>query len=406
MGLDSLKILVVSQHYYPEQFRITDICETLVEEGHEVTVITGLPNYPKGKIFPGYLNLKRRKEKIRGVTVLRTLIVGRGSSIIGLMTNYITFFVNASIKILFIKKDFDIVYVYQTSPVTMAIPALLYKKITGKKVVHYCLDLWPESIAAAGFKKNTFLYKILLLLSRWIYNSADRILVTSSLFTNYFNHVIKLKNPEKVLYLPQYAEDLYKENLAITTTNKNNVINLLFAGNIGRMQSVETIIQAAAILKNDGNIKWHIVGDGSSRIHCERLVSELGLEEKVIFYGQKPVEEMPLFFSMASALIVTLKDNEFISYTLPGKVQSYMAAGKPLLGAINGETRKVIEESKCGLCCEAENSEGFAQIVKQFANNIENHQTYAENARRYYEEQFSKNVNMVKMNNILKEMKG
>jgi glycosyltransferase involved in cell wall biosynthesis len=401
-----MNILVISQHYYPEQFRITDICESLVTEGHKVTVLTGLPNYPHGKVYSGYRSKEKRQEIINGVKVVRTPIIPRGNNILGLTLNYLSFAFNASLKVLFLKKNYDVVYVYQTSPVTMAIPALFYKKLTGKKVIHYCLDLWPESIAAVGIKNKSIIYKILLMISRKIYNSADQIHITSELFANYFKNIIKLKDLKKIEYRPQYAEDLYEINQEISRVENRKPINLLFAGNIGRMQSVETIILAAAELKNIDHIKWHIVGDGSDRMNCEKLVVELGLEEKVIFYGQKPVEEMPSFFDMASALLVTLKDNEFISYTMPGKVQSYMAAGKPVLGAINGETKRVIEESKCGLCCKAEDYKEFAKKVRRFALNTEMHNFYKENARIYYETYFAKNIFIKKLNDTLMEMRG
>jgi glycosyltransferase involved in cell wall biosynthesis len=402
--MDYMKILVVSQHYYPEQFRITDICESLASEGHKVTVLTGLPNYPQGKVYSGYSWFKRRNEVKNGVEIIRTPIISRGNNTLKLMINYVSFALNASIKALFLKKDFDIVYVYQTSPVTMAIPALVYKKITGKKVVLNCLDIWPECIAAAGFNRDSVLYKILLLVSRFIYNSADKILVTSKLFVDYFNDVIKINDSKKIEYLPQYAEELYSSNEEATRLNRKE-INLMFAGNIGKMQSVDTIIRAAAELRDLENIKWHIVGDGSARVECEKLVEELGIKEKVIFYGQKPVDEMPSFFSKASAMIVTLKNNEFVSYTMPGKVQSYMAAGKVVLGAINGETQKIIEESQCGLCCNAEDYRAFAKIVKQFTENKESHKIYEENSLRYYENNFGKNLVLNNMITTFNEMR-
>jgi glycosyltransferase involved in cell wall biosynthesis len=388
-----MKILVVSQYYYPEQFRITDICETLVSLGHEVVVLTGLPNYPQGKIYPGYTWPKRRYEVISGVKVIRVPIIGRGNNFIRLAMNYVSFLLTATIKTLFLKKDFDIVFVYQLSPITMAIPALLYKKLTGKKVLLYCLDIWPESIAAAGLGQSSYIYKFLLAISRKIYKNVDRILVSSYSFIKYFKDIIGIEL-KPINYLPQHAEEQYYLDLKHATKEKGDkgTVNLLFAGNIGEMQSVETIIRAAAELREIDQLKWHIVGDGSARLKCEELVKRLDLEDKVIFYGHRPVSEMPQFFSMASALLVTLKNNEFISYTLPGKVQSYMAAGKPIIGAINGEARRVIEESGCGLCCDAEDYKALANIVRQFISIPEKHKEFALNSRKYYEENFTKDI--------------
>jgi glycosyltransferase involved in cell wall biosynthesis len=388
-----MKILVVSQYYHPEQFRITDICETLVSLGHEVVVLTGLPNYPQGKIYPGYTWPKRRYEVISGVKVIRVPIIGRGNNFIRLAVNYVSFLLTATIKTLFLKKDFDIVFVYQLSPITMAIPALLYKKLTGKKVLLYCLDIWPESIAAAGVGQSSYIYKFLLAISRKIYKNVDRILVSSYSFIKYFKDIIGIEL-KPINYLPQHAEEQYYLDINRATREKGDkgTVNLLFAGNIGEMQSVETIIRAAAELREIDQLKWHIVGDGSARLKCEELVKHLELEDKVIFYGHRPVSEMPQFFSMASALLVTLKNNEFISYTLPGKVQSYMAAGKPIIGAINGEARRVIEESGCGLCCDAEDYKALANIVRQFISMPEKHKEFALNSRKYYEENFTKDI--------------
>jgi glycosyltransferase involved in cell wall biosynthesis len=388
-----MKILVVSQYYHPEQFRITDICETLVSLGHEVVVLTGLPNYPQGKIYPGYTWPKRRYEVISGVKVIRVPIIGRGNNFIRLAMNYVSFLLTATIKTLFLKKDFDIVFVYQLSPITMAVPALLYKKLTGKKVLLYCLDIWPESIAAAGVGQSSYIYKFLLAISRKIYKNVDRILVSSYSFIKYFKDIIGIEL-KPINYLPQHAEEQYYLDINHATREKEDkgTVNLLFAGNIGEMQSVETIIRAAAELRGIDQLKWHIVGDGSARLKCEELVKHLELEDKVIFYGHRPVSEMPQFFSMASALLVTLKNNEFISYTLPGKVQSYMAAGKPIIGAINGEARRVIEESGCGLCCDAEDYKALANIVRQFISMPEKHKEFALNSRKYYEENFTKDI--------------
>ncbi|KTD88406.1 glycosyltransferase family 4 protein [Paenibacillus etheri] len=385
-----MKILVVCQYYYPEQFRINDICETLVSEGHDVTVLTGLPNYPKGKLYRGYSWFRKRAEIVGGVKVKRVPIFTRGKNYPKLALNYLSFIVAASIKAIFLEKDYDVVYVYQLSPVTMAIPAILYKKINKTKLALYCLDIWPESIAAAGIDHSSFMYRYLLELSRKIYKSADVISVTSQSFMNYLTDVIGLDN-NHLIYQPQYAEELFlSRNLEHDKSINNLEMNLVFAGNIGEMQSVDTIIRAAHELRDIKTIKWHIIGDGSAKLKCEELVNELKLNEIVIFYGKRSVEEMPGFYSKASAFLVTLNKNENISRTLPGKVQSYMAFGKPIIGAIDGETRRVILESGCGLCCEAENYKGLADIIREFIWEPTMIVEYGEKSRIYYERNFSK----------------
>jgi glycosyltransferase involved in cell wall biosynthesis len=400
-----MNILVVTQYYYPEQFRINDICETLVSKGNKVTVLTGLPNYPKGEILPEYKNGRNRKENINGVEVIRAPLIGRGKGTKGLIVNYLSFMFTSTMKSFSLSKDFDVVLVYQLSPVTMVLPAILYKKRTRKKVLLYCLDIWPESIASAGIKQSSFIYKLLLKFSQFLYNGVDQIAVTSHSFKNYFDSVLKIDS-KNIKYLPQYAEELYN-NTSVkeeSIIKQEDSINLLFAGNIGEMQSVDTIILAANELKDIKNLKWHIVGDGSAKESCEKLVEQLNLQNQVIFHGQQPVNKMPEYFSGATALLVTLKNNEYISYTLPGKVQSYMAAGKPIIAAINGETKKVIEESGCGVCCSAEDYSSFAKIVRDFIANPKAHSDYSESAVKYYKENFSKDVYITNLSNELNKL--
>ncbi|HBQ26907.1 MAG TPA: glycosyltransferase WbuB [Syntrophomonas sp.] len=384
-----MKILVVCQYFYPEQFKVNDICFELVQLGHNITVLTGLPNYPIGIVPIDYRWLKKRYEDINGVHVIRSTLIGRGKGKWRLALNYLSFAVCASVKALFFKKDFDVIFVYQLSPITMALPALLLKKITGKPLCLYCQDLWPESIVAAGLKSEGGIYNILLTLSRYIYRRADRLAISSKLFKKYFNEVIGIESD--IRYLPVYAENLF-ENIE-ARCSENDIVNLVFAGNIGEMQSVETIVYAANELKNLDKLRWHIIGDGSNRVRCEELAKGLGLGN-VIFYGQRPMDEMPLFYSMADAFLVTLKANKEISYTLPNKVQSYMAAGKPIIGAIDGETCLVIQEAECGLCCEAEDYIGLAEVVKEFVFNKSNHEIMGEKARTYYKEHFHKSMFM------------
>lgn len=382
-----MKLLVVCQYFYPEQFKVNDICFELVKLGYDVTVLTGLPNYPSGVIRKDYRRFKKRRENINEVKVIRSTLIGRGQGNFKLALNYLSFAVCSSIRALFIKKNFDLILVYQLSPITMAFPALLLKKITRKPLLLYCHDLWPESIVAAGIKPESTIYKNLLSLSRYIYKKADKIAISSKLFNKYFNEIIGLD--KNIIYLPVYAENLF-ENID-SGSKDGEIVNLVFAGNIGEMQNVETIIKAANELKDFKNIKWHIIGEGSNRVHCEKMALELRLSN-VKFYGQRPLAEMPNYYSMADAFLVTLKANKEISYTLPNKVQSYMIAGKPVIGAINGETRIVIDEAECGYCCEAEDYTALAKLIKEFALNKQEHNVLGSNARKYYKENFDKNI--------------
>ena len=395
-----MKILVVCQYYYPEPFRISDICESLVEMGHDVTVLTGLPNYPEGQVLDGYRNGKKRNEVLNGVKVVRSFEIGRGNNKLNLFLNYLSFALSGSLKAFFMKEKFDVVLVNQLSPVMMGIPAIVYKRKHKKKVLLYCLDLWPDSLAAGGIKESSMIYMFFMKISKWIYNSADSIAVTSSMFSEYFRTILGVYKKE-IHHLPQYAEDLFAESIEVP---KNGKYHFVFAGNIGDMQSVETIVKAANELRENPNILFHIVGDGSKLEECKLLSKKMELEN-VIYYGRRPVSEMPYYYGLADAMLITLKNNKAISYTLPGKVQSYMAAGKPIIGAINGETNRVIKDAECGLCCTAENYSELASLIIQFCNSDEKGKM-AQNSYDYYINNYSKERFMLVLEDTLTNLEG
>lgn len=379
-----MKLLVICQYYYPEPFRITDICESLVEKGHDVTVLTGLPNYPEGKILKNYRRGQNRSETINGVKVVRTFEIGRGTSKFQLFLNYFSYTLSASIKAFNLNEKFDVVLVNQLSPVMMAIPAIVYKKKYNRKILLYCLDLWPASLIAGGIKESSIFYKLFFKISKWIYSSVDSIAVTSSMFKEYFKNKLFM-NIENIQHIPQYAEDIFAE---IEEKKENRKFNFVFAGNIGEMQSVETIVKAANEMKEKNNIMFHIVGDGSKLEECILLSKKLKLNN-IIFYGRKPINEMPQYYSFADAMLITLKNDKTISYTLPGKVQSYMAAHKPIIGSINGETRRVIKEAGCGYCCAADDYKELSKIILEFCNSNQQ-RLMGENGYDYYIKNYSK----------------
>lgn len=394
-----MKILFVCQSYYPEQFKITDIAETLVKEGHEVTVLTGLPNYPKGKIYPGYRWFKNRRQKINGVNIKRAWLIERGKSKVQLFMNYVSFCISASIKALLDKNEYDIVLCYQLSPITMAIPAAIIKARKKIPFILYCLDLWPESIMAGGIRKESFLYKGIKKLSKSIYEKADKIVVSSPKFADYFHNELEFSFHIDILY--NYAEDIFKP-LEYRPRDENKM-NFLFAGNLGGMQSIETILKAAFILKDKEDIKFTIVGDGSDRERLEKLAEKYDLKN-VEFLGYKPLQEMPDIYKKADAMLITLKMNEIISYTIPNKMQSYMAMGKPVIGAIDGGVYELIEKSECGFCTNAENSEGLAGLIMKFSDlNIEERKRIARNSINYYNDNFAKKIFMKRIQKFMRE---
>ena len=393
-----MKILVICQHYYPEQFRITDICETLVNKGNDVTVLTGLPNYPTGIIPKEYKFFRKRKETINNVNVIRCFEIGRKKGKLCRILNYLSYMISASFKAIFLKKDFDAIYIYQLSPITMAIPAIIYKKThKNKKINLYCLDLWPDSLLVENFSKDGKVYKIIKKLSRWIYNKCDSISVTSEEFKNYFKEELNID--KEIIYMPQYAEDLYT-NIELNPIKKDNYINFVFAGNVGKAQSIETILKAAKELKNE-KIKIHIVGDGTSLEECKKLAKDLNINN-IVFYGRKPIEEMNYYYNMADAMLITLSNNEVINKTVPGKLQSYMAARKPIIGAISGAVNNIIKKSECGYCVESEDYIGLANVMNKFAvDNVEDRIKMADRSYNYYKENFAKEKFINRLLNIL-----
>lgn len=377
-----MKILVVCQYYYPEQVRITDICEEFVKRGHEVDVIAGVPNYPMGIIFDGYKHGERRDEIINGVNVHRSFTIGRRSGFLFRILNYYSYAFSSTRYASNLKKEYDAVLVNQLSPVMMACAAVKYKKKYNKRLVYYCLDLWPESLVAGGIKRGGFIYKFFNKISENLYKKADKILVTSRDFTTYLENQFGIEK-DKLSYLPQYAEDLFKPAERV----KKDTVDLTFAGNIGVMQSVETIIRAAAELKEIENLRFNIVGDGISLEDCKKLSDELGTDN-VIFHGRKPLEEMSEYYRNADAMLVTLAKDSLISMTIPGKVQTYMAAGKPVIGAIDGETPKVIEEAGCGYCSPSGDYMALAENIREFL--VSDIDELGRNSAKYYEENFRK----------------
>lgn len=395
------KILVICQYYKPEPFRIADICEEMVRRGHEVHVVTGYPNYPEGVLYEGYGKGKHIDEVINGVKVHRCYTVPRQTGTVKRMMNYYSY-VASSIKYVLSRKctasdgsSFDVVFCNQLSPVMMAYAAIVYKKMHKIPAVMYCLDLWPESLIAGGIARKSVLYKYYHYVSKRIYRQMDKILITSRMFSNYLRDEFGIKK-EEIEYLPQYAEGIFEQ---IPPRTEDGTFNFMFAGNIGTVQSVETVIKTAEILK-DEPVKFHIVGGGTDLERLQKMGENM---KNVIFYGRKPIEEMPEFYAKADAMLITLAADPVLSLTLPGKVQSYMAVGKPIIGAIDGETKTVIEEAQCGFCGKAEDVDELAENIRKFIGNNTDRFLMGKNAREFYVNNFQELMFMDKLEKYLNE---
>lgn len=394
-----MKILVVGQHFYPEQFRINDICFSLAKRGHEVTMLTGLPNYPEGKIYPGYQHGENRDEWINGVHVIRCSLVGRGKNILQFGINYAWFAISGKLKAKELEGPYDIVFSYETSPVSMVAPAIVAKKKFHIPLIIDCLDQWPISVTAGPINEKSLFYKILYKYSVNIYKQADLITITSKSFESYFNNVLHLSTEKYGLkYWPQYAENIYAE----AGRENNEVYDVLYAGNIGPAADVETIVKAAVKLKDKQNIFFHIVGDGMNREACEKIAKENQLDN-IRFYGSYPVEKMKEFYTKADALLITMKDNQVVNYTLPAKMQSYMLSGKPIIGAINGETQRVIHDSKCGYCVNSGEYEKLANCILEASKDETDTKGLGKNAKKYYNQDFDKEKLLDELEEMMQE---
>lgn len=400
-----MKILVVTQCFYPDVYMINDIVKILEERGHKVTVLTGLPDYTTSEIPEEYKHGKNRRQKYYGADVFRVSIIPRKHGPVWRSLNYISFALNGSLFALTNKwEDFDLIYVWQVSPVTMAIPAIVLKKKYKKPLFLYCMDIWPECVKAMGFKEHTFFYSMIQRISQFVYKRCDRIVVSSEPFFEYLENTNSVERT-KMDYLPQYApSDLAENNF---TKKSNGHFDFLYIGNIGKAQNFDCLIQAVALLKYNDNITFHIVGDGSAFADMKKLAEETGAAQRMNFYGSKPFNEAVEFYKIADACVLTLDGSNHIGDTLPGKLQTYMAAGKPVIGAMNGAGKAVIEESRCGYCAEAGDYKAFAEKMLYFMKDDENTKfEYGKNARDYFLNHFTQEQHFKKLEQIMHEMAG
>lgn len=387
-----MRILVVCQHYWPEPFNTTDVCEELVRRGHEVTVLTGLPNtgLENNDIPEEYRHKRNRRQVHNGVTVLRSWLLPRKTGAKNRILNYLSFWTSGNRLAGKLREQFDVVIGYQFSPVMQVDPGLVYAKKTGVPFLLYSFDLWPESLKAGGFAESSLPYQLIKRVSRRIYSEADCLAVTSRGFFDYFSDSLGIE-PKRPLYLPQYAEDIFTlsaTGLPLPSGFDTENVNLVFAGNIGSAQSVETIVLAANALREHRRIVFHVVGSGSSLENCKRLTARLRLSN-VVFHGRRPLEEMPSYYEHADAMLATFSRDPILAYTLPRKITTYLAAGKPIIGALGGEARRVIEEAECGYCCEPEDAEALARSCLAFEARA-NAKELGMRARAYFDTHFSK----------------
>ena len=401
-----MKILVISQYFYPENLRINDLCFGLKDQGCTVEVLTGKPNYPNGKFFKGYTFFNNLMENYKGIKIHRSPLIPRGNcSGIRLFINYISFVIFGSIRLLFIKGKFDKIFVYAPSPITVGYVGIAASIFFRAKPYLWVHDLWPESVKDAGGITNNFLLYLVNLMTKSIYYFYDNILVQSPKFKDYLlNQGVK---ESKIIFYPYYAESFYK-----SVMEKENIkaqygegLNIVFAGNIGAAQSFDTIIEAVKILsKKINNFRFIIIGDGRDKKRVLEKISEYSLDDYFKFLGSFPPEDMPAFFASADALLVSLKDTKIFSMTIPGKLQSYLACGKPIIASLNGIGSKIIKESNSGFTSNAEDYESLANTIIDFSKlNSSKREELGKNARDYYEKEFERSSLLTRLIDIFEK---
>ena len=396
-----MKVLVVSQYFYPENFRINDLVLELKKRNHEVTVLTGKPNYPQGEYYSGYSFKGNDNEIWNDVEIIRVPLRARKTGAFNLMRNYLSFVWHANKKAKKINKDFDIIYVFEVSPITVALPAIKLKKILNIPVIMNVQDLWPENIVAVTRINNAFIISIVDKLVNYIYKHCDLLLCASPSFVERITK--RGIDQSKVKYWPQYSI-VSKSNLDSSIFN-NGKFNITFTVNIGEAQGIDIAIQAADKLRNE-NIHWNFIGNGRSKEKMELLVKKLNLESCISFYEFIEENKIPQYLESSDAALLILKPDPIFEMTIPAKLQTYLSCGVPILGCVNGEGKKIIEDAHCGIISQEISVESLVKATKELINlDQQEVNNYKLNAYQYGLNNFNKNSLLNELEDYMEGLK-
>ena len=402
-----MNILFISQYFYPENFKGNDLVFGLAKRGHKVLVITGKPNYPKGEFYDGYGYFKKYKEEINGVSVIRLPLIPRKTGKIWLALNYISFYFSFLIFYLFgnLKFDFDVILTQQLSPVTSSFPGIWYKNKFKKPLITWVLDLWPDSLTANSNIKKGAVINYLEKLVKKLYLQSDILLVSSLSFKRAI--FSKIGNSTPIEYFPNWAEDLFSnpnfDRKEFGELPKG--FNIVFAGNIGEAQDLDSVLKAAIETKIRPNINWIFVGDGRFKEQLLKIKEEHNLTN-VYTYPVHSVEYMPSLYSKADVMLLTLRGGSLVSETVPAKLQTYMSSGKAILGMISGDANQIIKDSNCGLVCEAGDYKALAQNAIQFSEmELDALNKIAQNSFHFYSQNFNREILFNKLEDVLVKIK-
>ncbi|MBR1764103.1 MAG: glycosyltransferase family 4 protein [Ruminococcus sp.] len=366
-------ILVVTQYFYPEQFRINDMCAEWVKRGYKVTVLTGYPNYPQGEYYDGYGWLKRTKQRWKGVNIIRIPLTARKQGSVRLALNYISFVVSGLFWVLTTNIKADYVFTFEVSPMTQALIGVWYAK--KRKIPHYLYvqDLWPENVEIVTGIHSPLVLKPIGAMVNYIYKNCDIIFGTSPSFVKEIQKRVK-KNKEKVKYLPQYAENFYKpvERKPVPEIPNDDSFKIIFTGNIGKAQGLDILPKAAKLLKGKENVKFVIVGDGRDKENFLKQITDNDVQDMFVMIDRQLPERIPELLAACDAAFISFMADPLFEKTIPAKLQSYMACGMPIVAAASGETKRIIEEAHCGFCVDLGNTKDLVnEIIRMQTIRIE-----------------------------------
>lgn len=396
-----MKILVITQYFYPENFRINQLCLDLKERGHDITVLTGKPNYPKGEYFDGYSYKGNEDEIWNDIQIIRVPLRARKKGSKNLIINYLSFVLNANKRVKKINDKFDLIYVFEVSPITVALPAIKLKKRLGIPIIMNVQDLWPENIIAVTGITNKIIIGCINKMVNYIYKHCDLLLTASPSFVDRIQK--RVKNKEKVKYWPQYSIVSKTDDKTIILDDKR--LNIVFTGNIGEAQGIDLAIEAANALKSEP-LHWHFIGEGRSKERLMGMVNEYGLNEIITFHGFKPEKDIPKYLANADAALLILKPNPVFEMTIPAKLQTYLSCGVPILGCVRGEGKRVIVEADAGLVSENISVEALVEVCEKFLKlKDDRRKQFSLNALSYGKNQFNRKRLLIQLENYMEEMK-
>lgn len=380
-----MKLLVITQYFYPETFRVNALCTELVKRGHDVTVLTGFPQYPQGRIYSGYGFHKEYERVWNGIKVIRLRVLPRGRTPLGLLLNCWSFVHEGKKWVRSCTEHYDAVYVFEVSPVTVGLPAAAYKKKFGAQLFFNVQDLWPENVEVVLGVKNRLVIGVINRIVNHIYEASDKILCASRSFVE--NIAARGVAREKLVFWPQFCEEPDLSCLRRPGCYDKSFFNIVFAGNLGTAQGLDMLIDAASFLK-DAPVRWYLVGDGRAKEHLRRRVTECGLQDNVLFMGKVTEAEANCYVHYADCAYLSFQDNAVFDMTIPAKLQTYLACGTPVLAAAGGESRDIIMENHCGVVC-GRDGRDIAQSVRWMLSSRQILHTMGTNARACYEERFT-----------------